>query len=933
MANPGQDDLDELDLGQTIRGFAPRQKLFRRFTLQKILGRGGMGVVWLAQDDELDRQVALKFLPDLVVHDRALLDDLKRETKRNLDLTHYNIVRIYDLVQDETAACISMEYVDGDTLSALRVDRPGRIFQARELTDWILGLCEGLDYAHRRAKIVHRDLKPANLMVNSQNDIKITDFGIARNISDNVSMVTRTQGTAGTLVYMSPQQWAGERPTALDDIYAVGATIYELLTSKPPFYTGNIDRQIEKKTPPSMKERREELNLVAADPIPAVWEEIVAACLAKDPTKRPQSTREIAARLCAEGGTGATLPAAFLRATPGSGQPGATGPLTSPPVATPTTPPSAPIAEPAQLRTDVQLPPTTPPSRAPVPAPVPPATEEPPPSRVETPPAPPPMPTLDRVVTPPVAEPEEPAAPKVAEAKAPPVQRETVVPPVRDTPLDEEVDRKTDVLPALPVATPPAPAPTPTPPAPTPPRVAPVPVAKPPPPPPAAPVVVTPLAPVSAPAPPPPAVVAKAAVAPPPAAPPPSATPTPTPAPAFPPVPEGTFEPVERKGSPLPLIGGLIGLLLLAGLGAYFFLLRPGKTPEPEPTPGPSPRKEIVDRTPAPSPSASARPTESPTAGSTPPPAVVREFTFASGIKPAGATIEQNGRKLTPAVAGNKLIVPLAGTGSAPAELSVKAPGYKPFYVRAEPGKSADAPVVLERQTGKVNLILGKSVTDYSSASLIMVRALPGEQNFVEVDGTERTYVAKNAVAGDIIELPTGVYRVVLLGAGGKADARIQPRVWKEDLEVKAGAETKVTPPASFAGRYSCGFKVGNIAVSRTLVLDPGLESGRVDDSYQPIVAGVPKPADVKGLKIGDIRLDSAGVLTGWIRFSLYEAERNYDEFFQIRATPNGTLQISGGREAAPEDPALRAEVERVVKSAKPNPNDRPESVVLRPLP
>ncbi len=91
--------MDELDLGQTIRGFAAGQRILNRYSFVRILGRGGMGVVWLARDDELEREVALKFLPELVVHDRAVLDDLKRETVRSLALTHHNIVRIYDFAQ------------------------------------------------------------------------------------------------------------------------------------------------------------------------------------------------------------------------------------------------------------------------------------------------------------------------------------------------------------------------------------------------------------------------------------------------------------------------------------------------------------------------------------------------------------------------------------------------------------------------------------------------------------------------------------------------------------------------------------------------------------------------------------------------------------------------------------------------------------------
>ncbi len=280
-------------LDATIRDFVSGQKVFNRYTLNRILGRGGMGVVWLARDDVLERDVALKFLPELVASDRAMLSDLKRETNRSLELTHKNIVRIYDFVNDETTAGISMEYVDGDTLSNIRADRPSKVFECWELGDWTQQLCEALDYAHNHARVIHRDLKPSNLMVNLRSDLKVADFGIARNLSDSVSMVTAGQHTSGTLVYMSPQQLDGARGSPLDDIYSFGATVYELLTSKPPFHSGNIDRQIHERIPPRMSYRREELDVVDGEPIDPLWEETVAACLQKDPALRPQTALEI----------------------------------------------------------------------------------------------------------------------------------------------------------------------------------------------------------------------------------------------------------------------------------------------------------------------------------------------------------------------------------------------------------------------------------------------------------------------------------------------------------------------------------------------------------------------------------------------------------------------------------------------------------------
>jgi len=280
----------------TSSEFASGQKVFGRFTLVKVLGRGGMGIVWLAHDEELERDVALKFLPDLMIQDPALADQLKRETKRCLELTHPHIVRIHDFVHDERSGCISMEYVNGETLSNLRAGKEHQVFEPHEIAGWVTQLCEALDYAHNRARVIHRDLKPGNLMVNQRGDLKVADFGIARSLADSASRLTTEQGRSGTLVYMSPQQLNGERSTHLDDIYSLGATIYELLTSKPPFYSGNVDRQICERVAPSMTERRKEFNIEPAS-IPQIWEKVVADCLAKDPSRRPQSTVDVAQRL------------------------------------------------------------------------------------------------------------------------------------------------------------------------------------------------------------------------------------------------------------------------------------------------------------------------------------------------------------------------------------------------------------------------------------------------------------------------------------------------------------------------------------------------------------------------------------------------------------------------------------------------------------
>jgi serine/threonine protein kinase len=274
----------------------PQRLVFGRYRLTRVLGRGGMGVVWLARDEKLDRPVALKFLPEVFFQDVAARDELKRETRRSLELTHPNVVRIYDFLEDEEAAAISMEYIDGATLSQLRIERPQRCFEAAGLQSWIGDLCRALDYAHHTALAVHRDLKPGNLMVTSRGTLKVADFGISCSLQNTAARVTMWNNTGGTLGYMSPQQLLGEIGAASDDIYSVGATLYELLTSKPPFHSGDLSLQIRESTPESITARRASLGLVG-EPIPQAWEETIAACLAKRPGDRPESARDVALQL------------------------------------------------------------------------------------------------------------------------------------------------------------------------------------------------------------------------------------------------------------------------------------------------------------------------------------------------------------------------------------------------------------------------------------------------------------------------------------------------------------------------------------------------------------------------------------------------------------------------------------------------------------
>lgn len=293
--DPRTPEEEKPTLGEPMRGVAAGTQLFQRFTLQKILGRGAMSIVWLAHDDRLERLVALKLVPESDSFDPAACEDLKRETQRSLLLTHANIVRIFDFIADEGIAAISMEYVDGTTLSDARREKRSKCFGIPELVPWVTSLCDALAYAHETAGLIHRDLRPANILVDSRGKLKITNFGIASSLRNSMSRVSG-QTSPGTLNYMSPQQMLGEEPSPSDDIYALGVTLYEMLSSKPPFYSGDVASQVRETIAPPVTQRRVTLG-IAGEPIPKRWEETIAACLAKDPGQRPQSAAEVAQRL------------------------------------------------------------------------------------------------------------------------------------------------------------------------------------------------------------------------------------------------------------------------------------------------------------------------------------------------------------------------------------------------------------------------------------------------------------------------------------------------------------------------------------------------------------------------------------------------------------------------------------------------------------
>ena len=277
---------------QVATGLGPGTQLGKgRFTLTRFLGKGGMGQVWQAEDKVLETFVALKLLPDEASGNPEALKDLERELRRTRELPSPYIVTIHELWHEpDEPAFISMEYVAGTDLHKVRGEQANGVLPWVSVQLYMFQLCDALDFAHG-AKVAHRDIKPANLMITGEGQLKLADFGLAASLSDFSTKLTTLTLSSGTPQFMSPQQMEGKRPAATDDIYSIGATFYELLTGKPPFYSGDIAYQVRNVDATPVQERLKEFGI--NNEVPDYVAAMVMACLQKDPAKRPQSAGTI----------------------------------------------------------------------------------------------------------------------------------------------------------------------------------------------------------------------------------------------------------------------------------------------------------------------------------------------------------------------------------------------------------------------------------------------------------------------------------------------------------------------------------------------------------------------------------------------------------------------------------------------------------------
>jgi hypothetical protein len=265
-----------------------------RFLLTRPLDQSGMGEVWLALDEQLQVRVALKFLPAEIRANASALEHLLREMAKSHRLAHPHIVRLYDLHQPlEEPAFIAMEYVDGPSLETLRMERPNKVLPWDYLRKPLAQLCAALEYAHGEG-VIHRDLKPDNLLIDSRGRLKLADFGVATMAQAGPATAQAGPATAQAgpahSAYMSPQQFQNKHPQVSDDVYALGATIYHLVTGQTPFE--NETSKVWESAPEPLTQRLARIGI--ENPLPRDVEAMVMACLANDPGQRPQSVAAIA---------------------------------------------------------------------------------------------------------------------------------------------------------------------------------------------------------------------------------------------------------------------------------------------------------------------------------------------------------------------------------------------------------------------------------------------------------------------------------------------------------------------------------------------------------------------------------------------------------------------------------------------------------------
>ena len=265
--------------------FLPGSLLAERYRIVALLGKGGMGEVYRADDLTLGQPVALKFLPEEAAKDAALVERFRGEVRISRKVSHPNVCRVYDVGEVDGQTYFTMEYVDGEDLASL-LRRIGRLPNDKAL-DIARQLCAGLAAAHAKG-VLHRDLKPANIMLDGRGQAVITDFGLA-GLADQLE---GSEIRSGTPAYMAPEQLAGTEVTERSDIYSLGLVLYEIFTGKRAFSAKNLAELVQSRNEGTLSKP----STLVKDLDPLV-ERVILLCLEADPARRPGTALSVAAAL------------------------------------------------------------------------------------------------------------------------------------------------------------------------------------------------------------------------------------------------------------------------------------------------------------------------------------------------------------------------------------------------------------------------------------------------------------------------------------------------------------------------------------------------------------------------------------------------------------------------------------------------------------